>query len=179
MPGATFLEGETVDLCTIEEEDLEFVTEGVNDPSVRVPLGVAQPRNRTQHEEWLEEQVAGDDGINLLVVADDDEPVGVINSNWMSERHGHAVLSAWLAADAHGQGYGSDATRTFVTYLFEDRRMEVVRAEAFAFNEKSNAMLQSIGFEQVGTIPNWAYVGGEHHDSNVYAVTAEQWRDQR
>jgi RimJ/RimL family protein N-acetyltransferase len=178
MPGATFLEGEIVDLCTIEEEDLEFVTEGVNDPSVRVPLGVAEPRNQTQHEEWLEEHVASDDGINLLIVADDD-PVGVINSNYMSERHGYAVLSAWVAADAHGEGYGSDATCTFIDYLFDDRRMETIRAEAFAFNEQSNAMLQSIGMEHVGTIPNWAFVGGEHHDSNIYAVTADQWRAMR
>ena len=178
MPGATFLEGDTVELCTIEEEDIDFITEAVNDPSVRVPLGLGDPRNQTQHEEWLEEEVSSDDGINLLVVVDD-EPVGIINSNWMSERHGHAVLSAWLAADAHGQGYGSDATRTFITYLFEDRRMETIRAEAFAFNDASNEMLQSIGLEHVGTIPNWAFVGGEHHDSNIYAVTADQWRAQR
>jgi len=176
MPGATFLEGDSADLCTIEKYDVAFVTEALNHPEVRVPLGIAEPKNETQHEEWVEEEVASDDGFNLLIVADD-EPVGVISSNWMSERHGHAVMSAWLAADAQGQGYGTDATSTFVDFLVDERRMETVRAEAFAFNEKSNAMLQSIDMERVGTIPNWAFVDGEHHDSHIYAVTADQWRD--
>lgn len=178
MPGATFLRGETVELSTVEVEDAAFVTEARNDPDVRIPLGVADPRNELQYEEWIEEGVADEDGIDLLVVADD-EPVGAISSNWMSERHGHAVMSAWIAADAQGQGYGADATTTFVDFLFEERRMQCVRAEAFAFNENSNAMLQSIGMEQVGRIPDWAFADGEYHDANVYAVTAEQWRGQR
>ncbi|WP_439026763.1 GNAT family N-acetyltransferase [Haloarchaeobius sp. DT45] len=178
MPGATFLSGDVVDLCNMEEEDIEFVTENVNDPDVRVPLGIGQPRNEKQHEEWFEEEVSSDDDLTLLVVADD-EPVGVIRSNWMNERHGHAILSCWLAADAHSQGYGKDATRTLIDYLFEERRMETVRAEAFEFNEPSNALLESIGMRHVGTLPNWAFVGGEHHDSNIYAVTAEQWWDDR
>ncbi|WP_435333155.1 GNAT family N-acetyltransferase [Haloarchaeobius sp. TZWWS8] len=174
MPGATFLRGDSVDLCTIEEEDIEFVVEAINEPSVRIPLGIAEPRNEKQHEEWFEEHVSKDENLNLLIVADD-EPVGIINSNWMNERHGHAVLSAWLAADAHGQGYGADATKTMISYLFDERRMETVRAEAFAFNEASNALLRSIGMEHVGTLPNWAFVNGEHHDSNIYAVTASEW----
>ncbi|WP_256297429.1 GNAT family N-acetyltransferase [Haloarchaeobius salinus] len=178
MPGAVFLEGDDVDLCTIEKADAAFVTEALNDPEVRVPLGIAEPKNETQHEEWIEEQVSSDEGFNLLVVADD-EPIGVINSNWLSERHGHAVMSAWLAADAQGQGYGADATSTFVDFLMNERRMQTVRAEAFAFNEASNAMLQSIGMERVGSIPNWAFVDGEYHDSHIYAVTAEQWRNRR
>ncbi|WP_435318730.1 GNAT family N-acetyltransferase [Haloarchaeobius sp. TZWSO28] len=180
MPGATFLSGDSVDLCTMEEEDIEFVTEGVNDPDVRVPLGIAQPRNETQHEEWFEEEVSSEDDLTLLIVPrNDDEAVGVIRSSWMNERHGHAMLSCWLAADAHSQGYGKDATRTLITYLFEERRMETVRAEAFEFNKKSNALLESIGMRHVGTLPNWAFVGGEHHDSNIYAVTADQWWDEQ
>ncbi|WP_435358723.1 GNAT family N-acetyltransferase [Haloarchaeobius sp. DFWS5] len=174
MPGATFLEGDVVDLCTVEEEDLDFVVEAINDPTVRVPLGIAEPRNRKQHQEWFEEEVSSDDSLVFLIVADD-EAVGVINANWMSERHGHTVLACWLSADAHGEGYGTDATETLVDYLFEERRMAAVRAEAFAFNEKSNALLQSIGMEHVGTLPEWVFVKGERHDSNIYVVTADEW----
>lgn len=178
MPGATFLEGDSVELCTFEPEDAEFLTEAVNDPAVRQSLGVAEPRSRQHHEEWIEEEVNGGDGVTLLVVADDD-PVGVLNTVWIAERNGHVILSAWLAADAHGQGYGSDATKTFIDYLFDEKRMHSVRAEAYETNEASNALLRSIGLEHVGTIPEGAFVDGEFVDSNIYAVTAEQWRARR
>jgi len=178
MPGATFLEGDAVELCTISEDDLDFLTDAVNDPAVRRPLGAAEPRSRLHHEEWLEERVEGDDAIALLVVADGD-PVGVVSTFWVSERNGHAILSAWLAADAHGEGYGADATATFVDYLFDERRLHTVRAEAYETNAASNALLESVGFDHVGTIPEGAFVDGEFVDSNVYAVTADDWRARR
>jgi RimJ/RimL family protein N-acetyltransferase len=178
MPGATFLEGETVELCTFESEDAEFLTEAVNDPAVRESLGVTEPRSRQHHESWIEEEVNGGEGTTLLVVADGD-PVGVLNTVWVAEQAGHVILSAWIAADAQGEGYGSDATTTFIDYLFDERRFNSVRAEAYETNEASNALLQSIGLEHVGTIPEGAYVDGEFVDSHVYATTADDWRAQR
>ena len=177
MPGATFLEGDAVELCTVESEDVEFLTEAVNDPAVRQSLGVADPRGRQHHEEWVEE-VNGDDDSTLLVVADDD-PVGVLSTVWIADRNGHAILSAWIAADAHGEGYGSDATTTFVDYLFDEKRMHSVRAEAYETNDASNALLSSIGLEHVGTIPEGAFVDGEFVDSHIYSITADEWRAQR
>jgi RimJ/RimL family protein N-acetyltransferase len=178
MPGATFLEGDDVELCTFEPEDAAFLTDAVNDPAVRQSLGVAEPRSHQHHEAWIEDEVDGGDGTTLLVVADDD-PVGVLNTVWVAERAGHVILSAWIAADAHGNGYGSDATSTFVDYLFDERRMQSVRAEAYETNEASNALLQSIGLEHVGTIPDGGFVDGEHVDSHIYATTADEWRSQR
>ncbi|WP_227131280.1 GNAT family N-acetyltransferase [Halorubellus salinus] len=178
MPGATFLEGDRVELCTMEAEDAAFLTEAVNDPAVRQSLGVADPRSRAHHEEWIEEEVNGGDGIALLVVADD-EPVGVVSTVWIADRNGHAILSAWIAADAHGEGYGSDATTTFIDYLFDEKRMHSVRAEAYETNEASNALLSSIGLEHVGTIPEGAFVDGEFVDSHIYSITADDWRAQR
>ncbi len=159
-------------------EDAEFLTDAVNDPAVRQSLGVADPRSRQHHEAWIEEEVDGGDGITLLVVADG-EPVCVVNTVWVAERAGHVILSAWIAADAHGEGYGSDATATFIDYLFDEKRMHSVRAEAYETNEASNALLSSIGLEHVGTIPEGAFVDGEFVDSNVYATTADEWRAQR
>lgn len=162
----------------MEAEDAAFLTEAVNDPAVRQSLGVADPRSSAHHEEWIEEAVNDGDGVTLLVVADD-EPVGVVSTVWVAERAGHVILSAWIAADAHGEGYGSDATATFIDYLFDEKRMHSVRAEAYETNEASNALLQSIGLDRIGTIPEGAFVDGEFVDSHVYAITADDWRAQR
>lgn len=178
MPGATFLEGDDVELCTFETDDADFLTEAVNDPAVRQSLGVSEPRSRRHHEEWIEEEVDDGPGATFLVVVDDD-PIGVLNTVWVAEQSGHAILSAWIAADAQGEGYGADATTTFIDYLFDERRLHSIRAEAYETNEASNALLASIGLEHVGTIPDGAFVDGEHVDSHVYATTADDWRTRR
>jgi [ribosomal protein S5]-alanine N-acetyltransferase len=45
MPGPAFIEGDRVALRTIEEEDIEFLQDGVNDPEVWKAIGNATPYN--------------------------------------------------------------------------------------------------------------------------------------
>ncbi|WP_435333157.1 GNAT family N-acetyltransferase [Haloarchaeobius sp. TZWWS8] len=176
MSDTVFLEGQTVDLRPLEEDDLEFCRDELNDPRVRSSLGMCTPINMQQEENWFENQLCDDDSSGLhLAISLDGEPVGVINAHYVDETNGNTTLGCWLGADFHGQGYGSDATRALLSYLFEERRLEAVRAEAFAFNEKSRGLLESVGMEQVARIPNWVFVDGEHHDTCVYVVTADQW----
>ncbi|WP_435358724.1 GNAT family N-acetyltransferase [Haloarchaeobius sp. DFWS5] len=180
MSDTTFLVGDEVILRPLEADDLEFCRDWVNDPQVRTSLGIGEPINLKQEEEWFEKQVCDKDSSAIhLAIEVDDEPVGVINTHYIDGRHGNTILGCWLAPAFHGQGYGTDATRTFIDYLFEEQRLGAVRAEAFEFNEKSRALLESVGMEQVATIPKWIFARGEHHDTCVYVITASQWREQR
>lgn len=70
MPGATFLEGESVVLATIEEADLAFVHEWVNHPSVRRSIGQWHPTTRAQERRWWEADAEDGDSIRLLVTVD-------------------------------------------------------------------------------------------------------------
>ena len=167
MPGPVFLHGDSVTLHPVEEEDLDFLQEAVNDPAVRVPLGSSDPRNARQQEERFEND--DDEGTELLVAADG-ERVGKISSFFQQELHGHSYLGCWIHADYHGQGYGSDATATFADYLFRERRCRTLAAHVHAFNDASMGCLESVGFERVGTLPDWVYLDGEHHDTHLYAL---------
>ncbi|MCT9097112.1 GNAT family N-acetyltransferase [Haloarchaeobius sp. HME9146] len=174
MSRAVFLHGESVDLCPIDEADLDFLGQFVNDPKVWPSLGMDGPVNDKQGKEWFEEHVSKDDTVNFLITVDG-EPVGTINAFDLSERHGHATLGCWLAPEFHGQGFGSDATRAILRYLFDHRRMRTVVAYVFGFNEQSIGLLESVGMERVGSLPDWVFVGGEHHDAHVYAASADSW----
>ncbi|MCT9097114.1 GNAT family N-acetyltransferase [Haloarchaeobius sp. HME9146] len=176
MPGATFLSGETVDLCTIEEDDIEFLRDGINDPAVRVPVGNHTPYNLDEQRDWLENVASGDDEVNLCIVpTEGDEPVGVVTIAEIDETHGTAELGYWVAPEHHRNGYGSDAARTMVEYAFRERRIRSLMACVFAFNEASAGLLESVGFERTGTWPEWVFVDGEHHDVWLYTVTADEW----
>lgn len=174
MPGPVFLDGDRIELRTIDEEDLPFLHEHVNDPRVWLSLGLDGPVNDEQGEQWFEEHVSKDDTISFLVAVDG-EPAGTINAFDVSERHGHATLGCWLATDFQGRGYGSDATRTLLAYLFDQRRMQGVVAYVFGFNEASMGLMDSIGMERVGTLPDWIFADGRHWDAHLDATTADSW----
>ena len=76
MPGVTFAHGERVSLHTVERDDAAFYQRGRNHPSVRGPLGLADPTNLAQAEETVEDWVERDDSANLLVCLPPEESDG-------------------------------------------------------------------------------------------------------
>ena len=67
MPGAAFLRGERVTLRTVEEEDLAFIRDNIDDPRVRRPLTSASPTNTETTREHFEEHISEDDTVDLAV----------------------------------------------------------------------------------------------------------------
>ena len=169
MPGPTFLGGERVELRTVEEEDLEFTRDVINDPRVWRTLGTARPHNGADQEEWFES--LADDGSETFLVCRDGDPVGVIGLD-QNETWGLGELGYWIAPDRWGEGYCTDAVRTVARYAFEERRLHKVAAEAYEHNEGSLRVLEKVGFEREGVRREEAFVGGEYRDVHRYGLLA-------
>jgi len=76
MPGSVFDTGDTVELRTVEKEDVEFLQQTLNDPRVRVGIAATDPVNRIAEREWVE-SLGDTDSAHFLVCIDGD-PVGEI-----------------------------------------------------------------------------------------------------
>jgi RimJ/RimL family protein N-acetyltransferase len=161
MPGHVFLRGERVTLHPVEEEDIEFTNRLINDPEVRRSLGMFSPHNATSSEQWLEQVAEDDEGVNLLIVADGD-PVGAINLDRTD--HWDAVVgnvSYYVAPEAQGNGYATDALRTICRYAFEERGFDKVAGHVFADNDASRHVLETVGFREEGVHRREGFLGGE------------------
>ncbi|WP_158056898.1 GNAT family N-acetyltransferase [Halorussus halophilus] len=173
MPGAVFLRGADVTLQTVEQEDIEFVQDYVNDPDVRAGLSMSMPINGKQEQEYFEERISGDDDVHLLICADD-EAVGMISLT-LDDRHGSAEIGISIAPEFHGNGYGTEASRLLTTYAFDELRMHRVMARAYAFNEGSKCIWEKLGFEQEGLHREAAFTNGEYVDVVFYGALADEW----
>jgi ribosomal-protein-alanine N-acetyltransferase len=178
MPGAVFIDGETVSLRTIEEEDLEFLQRVVNKPEIRRAIGASGPVNGPQEEEFFEETVSEDGSVDLLVTVDG-ERVGIAGLIFGEGDVTSAELGYWLAPDHHGQGYGSEAAALLVEYGFEQRACHRIQAHVFGFNDASQALLESVGFTREGTRREAHFTDGEYGDVHIYGLLAEEWRGER
>jgi len=58
MPGAVFLEGDKVNLRTIEEQDLEFIRDNFNKSKVWKNLDYKIPQNLEQERDFLKKLYA-------------------------------------------------------------------------------------------------------------------------
>lgn len=178
MPGPVFLEGDIVELRTVEESDLQFLQTHANDPQIWAATGIPAPANAQQEQEFFENVVAGGDEIHLLVVADG-EPVGMVGLHQLNKERGNVEVGYWIAPDHHGNGYATEATELLVTYAFEHRRLHKVSAEVYEFNDASMRVLEKLGFVEEGILRDELFVYGEYQDSHRFSVLEEEWREHR
>lgn len=177
MSRTAFLRGDRVDLRPIEEDDLEFLQEGINDPRVWRAIGRSRPVNGVQEREFFDDVVCGDESVDLLVVADS-TPVGTIGFHTIEWEPRRAELGYWIAPEHHEQGYGSEAAELVVEYGFDQVGLHKIAARVFEFNEASQRLLESIGFTREGTHRDGEFIDGAYQDVYWYGLLEDEWRSQ-
>lgn len=175
MPGPIFLEGKTVSLRTIEEEDLTFLKRGVNDPSIWRTIGRPLPANDVQEQEFFENVVSTDETVTLLITSDE-EPIGTVGFNEMNHEIGSAEIGYWIAPEYHNQGYGSEAVELLVEYGFNERNLHRIEARVFEFNTASKRLLESVGFTEEGVHRDAHFARGQYQDTHWFGLLEHEWR---
>jgi RimJ/RimL family protein N-acetyltransferase len=103
MPGALFLEGERVELRTVEQEDKKFLS-NVNLPEIRNNiLSVRTPENLEDIEKFVEEH-AGNDEVVALLICDEDDPRGIVSLETKDEFSKVYKIGLWIHPEHHRKG---------------------------------------------------------------------------
>lgn len=173
MPGPVYLSGDSVELRTIEEEDLEFLQNTINNPEVRAGLAPVLPRNRQQQKEWYD-SLGEDDGISLLICVDG-APFGSIGFKPPNETWGVAEVGYFVAPEYWGEGYASQALALVCEYAFAERRLNKLYAKTLTTNPASKRVLMKNGFQQEGVLREEGFAGGDHVDLLRYGLLASEW----
>lgn len=168
--GSTFLEGENVRLKTVEESDLDFLRENINDRRVRQAMLGDGPSNteqiRNEHTEERDYQ---------FVIASSDTRIGYISLHDLNHTHGTAALSYWIDPDQQGRGHATEGIQLLVQYAFEQLRLHKVRADVREFNESSRHVLEKLGFKHEGELRESRFVNGEYWDRHRYGLLSHEW----
>jgi len=186
MPGPVVVADDDVVLRTVERDDAAFLQRSCTDPRIRYSLGSIHHRSLSQQEEGIEHWVEEDgNAVFVACVDDEDAPAGHPGENEttpvgsFSARHvdgDRAWLAYWLVPEFHGEGYGTEAISLAVDYAFRSYDTPAVGVGAFAFNDASRGLLESLGFMEEGRRRKFMYVDGEHRDMVQYGLLREEWR---
>lgn len=192
MPGPVFLQGDTVSLHPVGEDDLDFLRETVLDPNVRQSIGLRQPLTAKQEQEWYEEHASSDERVDLVVCiprgevpegvepsADEDEHVrvGSIGIGPVNDIDGKAEIGISIAEPFWGNGYGTEAARLLTDYAFRDLRKHRVTARVFEGNVGSQRIWEKLGYEHEAIHREEQFLDGEHVDVHYYSVLEDEWLD--
>ncbi len=174
MPGALFLEGEKVNLRTVEKEDLEFLRDTYNLEQVRKFVGNRHPANLKQEQEFFEGVVCKEESTDLIICSEE-EPIGMISVIPDNKDIQVAEIGLWLHPDHHGNGYGTEASKLIIEHAFNERNFHKLFARVYSSNEPSQRLWEKLEFTKEGELREQVYKDGEFENVYLYGILKTEW----
>ena len=172
-------EGEKVRLVPLDRErHLENALRWLNDPEVtRWTLVGDWPVTRLAEEGYFEEaEQKSSEQASFAIVTLSGEHVGFTGLQKIDLRHGFAESGCLIGqTEMWSQGLGADAARVRARFAFEVLGLRLLVADVMAGNDRSIAMLQKVGYREVGRVPERYWKRGAYRDQILMALTADQW----
>jgi aminoglycoside 6'-N-acetyltransferase len=140
------LHGQRVTLRPLRETDLPRLLAIVKEPGVR--------------EWWIDydaesllEDTFGDADVTPFAIELDGELIGVIlATEELDPQYKQAMIDLAVDAPHIGQGFGTDALRTMIRYLMEQRGHHHILIDPAVANERAIAAYRKVGFKPVGVM---------------------------
>ncbi len=172
MGGAVFLEGEEVELRTLEKDDAERLRDIANHPEVRKYIGVRAPLNLLREEKLIEEETENDEHL-MFAIHTGGEIIGSISLKKIEPQV--AELGIMIDPGHHGKGYGTEASRMLVEHAFKQLNHHKLYAWVFETNQKSARVWEKLGFRQEAELDSHFLMDGEFKKAYIYGLLKGEW----
>lgn len=112
-----------------------------------------------------------------LVCTDERELAGVITiSEIVRGSFCSAYLGYYALAPHQGRGYMRAGLTAVIRLAFRQHGLHRLEANIQPDNERSIALVESLGFEREGYSPRYLKIAGRWRDHERWAIRAEAWR---
>lgn len=140
------------------------------------------------HARWGGENLArdfdddlDDDEVVQLTILFDDRIVGMVQfSEEHDDQYRHASLDIYIDPAVHRQGLATDALRTVIGHLFDERGHHRLTIDPAADNQAAIACYQALGFQPVGVLRAYErQPDGRWADGLLMDLLAADWASLR
>lgn len=104
------------------------------------------------------------------------KPIGMINFNRIDRENRSVDIDMVIGHTKDwGQGYGTDALRTFVRYLFESFDLNRIWLGTYNYNKRAIRAYEKAGFKKEGVLREDAWVGCKYVDTVVLSILRREF----
>ena len=167
------LKGNRVNLRLMEREDMLILKEWVNNPDF---VGEFEPVSQETRRDLEKQYDALTEGQWFFIEKKDGAKIGYV-AHFL--RNNRVELGYSLVPDERGKGYGTEAVKIAVDYLFLSKSIMRIQVETDPKNAASQRILQKAGFMKEGEIRKSFFCRGEWRDSVLFSILREEWKEPR
>lgn len=172
--------GKLVKLRSYKEADIERAIEFINDEEVKKLLdsNIPFPMTKWQEEEWIKSRKVGADFTYDFAIEDLEtgKYIGGCSINECDVKNRNCTIGIMIGDKEYwGRGYGSDALKVLVKFIFEEVNMNKIKLGVFSFNSRAIACYKKVGFKEEGILKNELYRSGKYYDIIQMAIFKDEW----
>jgi len=172
------LEGRNVNLRVREKEDLPLLAEWFNNPNFFGEYNPLWQTSRTDMEKAIENANSSETKTFIIEKKDGSKIGYIIYFNVVWNGIGKLATIAYSLKPAErGMGYGTEAARMIVDFLFLSKDIPCIQATTHIKNVASQRVLEKVGFKREGILRKRFYIRGEWSDQVVFSILREEWKE--
>lgn len=169
------IEGASVRLRAVERGDLPTFVKWMNDPQVTEFLVLDPPLSMEEEEVWYQGMLRRDDKV-FCIETKDDRLIGSIGLHHLDWKNRMTDIGIVIGEkDAWSRGFGTDAIRTLLRYLFEELNLNRVGLTADTTNARAIACYERCGFHSEGVVRSGRFKRGRYIDSVQMSILRRDW----
>lgn len=172
MSGAVFLEGEKIELRTVEKNDRDFIRDNVNRPEYRRNLFGSKPENSSQIKENFIEEFVEEKENPTFIVTVEGKRAGLVALR--EEKPYKAEIGIWITDEKRRNGFGKEAVELALEYSFNQLNHHRIFARILETNNASIRMFENLGFTREGTERDSFYAEGEYQDVLLLSILEDE-----
>lgn len=175
-----FLEGKSVYLRPIENEDLDlFYEKALWDKKGRRLTGTQTVFNRLGVQKWFETISADSSRIDLIIcLQENNQPIGDIAVLDIDHLNRNAIVRISIFDQKFwGNGYGTEAMSLLLKYGFDILNLHRIGLDVYEYNERGIKSYEKLGFKQEGIIRDELFYDGEFHNSIIMGALRDEFNE--
>jgi len=172
------LEGKQVRLREYRKEDVVLAHKYINDFEVKRLLfpGIPFPMRLEEEEKWYESQSAFKDTYSFAIESlESGEYLGGCGINEVDWKNSVVIVGIFLGKPFWNKGFGSDAMRILLRFIFEQMNINKVNLNVYSFNERAIASYVKCGFKVEGRLRQRVFRDGKYHDEVIMGILRSEF----
>lgn len=175
------LEGKLVKLRSYDSnDDPQKIMELINSQEVLLNSRPTIPFPFTFKDEktFVDSQSAFKNEYNFAVeTLQDKEYIGGCGINNLDFNNSVCTVGIFLGKPFWNQGYGTDAMKTLIHFIFNQIPVNKIKLQVFSFNERAIKSYEKCGFKKEAVLKEELFRNGEYHDDIIMSIFRRDYND--
>lgn len=171
--------GEKIRLREYRKEDIELAQKFVNDPEIKRCLTTQVPFLFTYEDElrWYEKISGTKETYNFAIESlEDGKYLGGCGINSIDWKNSYVIVGIFIGNKEYlGKGYGTDAMKTLMKFIFEQMNIHKIKLKVLSFNKRAIKSYEKCGFKIEGILREENFKDGRYYDEFEMGILKDEY----